>query len=563
MNENQSPEQIYHELSRFIIGQTQAKRTMAVALRNRWRKQQLTKIEQAVIRPNHVLMVGPSGSGKTAIGKQLAKLSHSPFVKAEATQFTEVGYIGREVSEIVEDVVSEALSVLRINASKSSDQEGEGDPTEAEHLRGLVRRFDGELEEFSREADEYMLFYQQRYTQAQQLAQPKIKEVLSKLADLIELNDYMKALHEAVIQNKLDGFVFPEATPEERAKMEAQLETKALDKLDIYVPKVHRKPFSDSFNRELERMMNGCLGSVVKLREQADDKSIDLDKFRMAALKGQAHLVAQKRIKVGRLKQLWENSLIQDALSEIPHPTGDRKPYHEAVVSAALDDAGVILGDLLEGKDPAKPAQPSKTSRLSTLPPTNRNAVLYAEQHGIIFIDEIDKLIGKGTERSDATRAGVQRDLLPLLDGCIVKTGKYGPVDTSNMLFICSGAFQLNKPEELMVELQGRLPIRVLLEALSVEDFVNILRIKEENILTQYVSMMRTDGVDLVIEDEAVVAIAKAAFSLNLNQGNYGARRLYACVERALEDITYLSAPNERIKITITKEYIENHLGKH
>jgi ATP-dependent protease HslVU (ClpYQ) ATPase subunit len=546
MDQNQSPEQIYTELSRFIIGQTQAKRTMAVALRNRWRKQQLTKIEQAIIRPHHVLMVGPSGSGKTAIGKQLAKLSHSPFVKAEATQFTEVGYIGREVSEIVEDLVTEALNVLRTNADQGSPDSRVRSVT----MDNAPGAFDGRMADGFKEM---MAAHYARRAKAEEMAKPKIKESYEKLADLLEFNAAMSELHHAVMRNQIEEFDFSEPTETERKQMLAQLETTALDKREIYVPKIHRKPLGDGFRVALERMMKGCLGGIVKLGTQGDatGKPVDVEKFRAVAIEAQRFLTTQRQIKVGRLKNLWQESLLEDSIHMLPPLVGP------TLVSS---------GDFAEAfEDPPKEAEvaPSKVSKLSTRPPSFPNAVAYAQQHGIIFIDEIDKLIGKGTERSDATRAGVQRDLLPLLDGCMVKTGKYGIVDTSNMLFICSGAFQLHKPEDLMVELQGRLPIRVLLEALSVEDFINILRLKEENILDQYVNMMRVDGVDLVIEDEAVVAIAKAAFSLNLNQGNYGARRLYACVEHALADVTFLSAPRERIKITITKEYVENHLGKH
>lgn len=563
---NQTPEQIYQELSLTIIGQEQAKRTLAVAMRNRWRKQQLSKAERMAIRPHHVLMSGPSGSGKSECGKQLAKLSNSPFVKAEATQFTEVGYVGREVSEIVEDLVTEALSMLRSNANKDNGEEDK--KLDPDSVADMFSSFGSR--DRSAEHARLLNAYQQRYQQAEKQAESKLREAMNKLVDLIEFNTSMEALAEAVAKNKLATFVFPELSDDARKALEDQLMapnlTPKLHRRQIFVPKVHQKPFSDGFKRELEKFGKGCLGEIVKFNETLPDgddpmTAAQVDKFRELAIRGQQFMTSQKSVRLSKLRLIWRSNIIQEELTSIPYPGQDHAPG-TGTGDPVIDIIAHFSGEAAT-PDKTKSDKPEKTENLSTKPPTIGNAVKYAEQFGMIFIDEIDKLMGKASERSEATRQGVQRDLLPLLDGCLVKTQKYGTVDTSNMLFICSGAFQLNKPEEMLVELQGRLPIRVQLEALSVEDFVRILKIKQGNILDQYVSMMRTDGIDLTIVDEAIEAIAKAAFNLNLNHGNYGARRLYACVERALEDITFLSAPEERIAITITKEYIENHLGKH
>ncbi|WP_125255549.1 ATP-dependent protease ATPase subunit HslU [Brevundimonas fluminis] len=397
-----SPREIVSELDRHIVGQADAKRAVAVALRNRWRRKRVDPALRDEVTPKNILMIGPTGVGKTEIARRLAKLSGAPFIKVEATKFTEVGYVGRDVDQIIRDLVEAALVMVR------------------DRRRADVR------------------------ARAEAAAEERI----------------------------LDALVGPGAQPATR----------------------------DSFR--------------TKLRAgQMDDKEIEI------ALADTASPIQGMDLPGGNVGLL--------NLSEMLGKLGGgrtktvRTTVREAVAPLTSEEADKLLD------------QDSLT----------REAVTLAEQEGIVFLDEIDKVAARSEARgADVSREGVQRDLLPLIEGTTVST-KYGPVKSDHVLFIASGAFHVAKPSDLLPELQGRLPIRVELRALTREDFARILTEPEANLIRQNQALMATEGVDLTFTDEAIEALADAAVAANTAVENIGARRLQTVVERVLEELSF-NAPD-------------------
>jgi ATP-dependent HslUV protease ATP-binding subunit HslU len=529
---NHSPEQIFAELDRHVIGQTQAKRAVAIALRNRWRRLQLTPEEQASIHPHHILMIGPSGVGKTEVARRLAILSDSPFIKVEATQYTEVGYVGKDITSIVEEVVGAAQALLQSQSSRRAAEQ-----------RKAQKKSDKEPVVNAANASEATNYTEQ--------ISKKNNEAVEKIIDLIELTSTLKEIEDGARNNNLDKYEPKDWDEVTRKSIHINIMSGGpeFDMMKVYVPTFYSNPFDKRFERAMEIFEVSAmqvLAPLVMLSDEDDDEEFDFTETYANVLAGAKAFKKNKLVSVGKLKELW----FKEANREVVKSTM-RDKTKDNVIEQVMRDFGF------------DPASFDSTRTASYKSNSRDDAVMYAENYGIIFIDEFDKLAGVASDRGQVSRQGVQRDLLPLLDGCTVQTKQYGPVDTTNMLFICSGAFQLNKPEELLVEIQGRLPIRVQMEALSVDDFVKILRIKEDNILDQYRKLMSADGIDLVFEDQAVKTIAEIAFQLNMNHGNYGARRLYGCVEKVLEDVTYLSSPGTRITMTITEEYVKNHISSH
>jgi ATP-dependent HslUV protease ATP-binding subunit HslU len=531
---NQSPEQIFAELDRHVIGQVQGKRAVAIALRNRWRRLQLTPEERESIHPHHILMIGPSGVGKTEIARRLAILSDSPFIKVEATQYTEVGYVGKDITSIVEEVVGAASQLLHQQASrKESERQAVLKDAKSKTKQKPVDKVEPPTP--------FMEFRE---------------EALSKMVALFELTRMITELETAVKDSKLADFETTDWDENTKHHITTQIRTAdpEVNMIKVFVPAFFTDPFDKRFESSSDVLGLSVTQIIIPLMD-VDDAVSEIDKERLKELEKitaagiKNFKKATKQISIGKLKEMWYKCAEVEAIKATAK--GNIKDKFTQELDEFVNNLGKNFGFSGGGFGGA----PSYKS-IGT-----EDAVSYAENYGIIFIDEFDKLAGVASDRGQVSRQGVQRDLLPLLDGCVIKT-KYGNVDTTNMLFICSGAFQLNKPEELMVEVQGRLPIRVHMEALSVDDFVKILQVKEDNILEQYRKLMAADGVDLVFEEAAVKAIADIAFNLNLNYGNYGARRLYGCVEKVLEDVTYLSAPNERITMTISEAYVKARIGK-
>ncbi len=418
-----SPREIVSELDRYIVGQNDAKRAVAIALRNRWRRQQLDPGLREEVSPKNILMIGPTGVGKTEIARRLARLAQAPFIKVEATKFTEVGYVGRDVEQIIRDLLEAAIVITRERARKA----------------------------------------------------------VTAKAEL------------SAEERVLDALVGDKASRETREKFRARLRTGELDDKEIEVQVTDAQGNMPSF--EIPGMPGASRGMV------------NLGDVLGKAFGGQTK---PRRITVSESHTL----LVQEEADKM------------------VDNDTVL-----------------------------RDAINSVEQNGIVFLDEIDKICGR-EERGggDVSREGVQRDLLPLIEGTTVTT-KHGAVKTDHILFIASGAFHLAKPSDLLPELQGRLPIRVELQALNVEDFVRILTEPEASLIRQYVALMATENVTLHFTPDGIQEIAALSAEVNENVENIGARRLQTVMERLLEEVSFSASDNPGIKVSIDSDYVRSRVG--
>ncbi|WP_215396649.1 HslU--HslV peptidase ATPase subunit [Rheinheimera oceanensis] len=427
-----TPREIVHELDRHIIGQNKAKRAVAIALRNRWRRMQLDPALRQEVTPKNILMIGPTGVGKTEIARRLAKLANAPFIKVEATKFTEVGYVGKEVESIIRDLADSAVKMFREQAIEKN-------------------RF-----------------------RAEEAAEERILDVL--------------------------------LPPARDSWGEAD-----------------NKPVADSNTRQVFRK---------KLREgQLDDKEIELE-------------LSQGPIGVEIMAPPGMEEMTSQLQSMFQSLGSEKKKKRK-----------------LKIKDAFKQLVEEEAAKLVNPEELKAQALEAVEQNGIVFLDEIDKICKRGeTSGPDVSREGVQRDLLPLIEGCTVNT-KHGMVKTDHILFIASGAFQMSKPSDLVPELQGRLPIRVELEALSAADFERILTEPKASLTEQSIAMLATEGVKLSFNGEGIKSLAAAAWQVNETTENIGARRLYTVMERLLEEISYDAADHAGEHIEVDAAYVEKHLG--
>lgn len=416
---NFTPREIVGELDRYIIGQSDAKKAVAIALRNRWRRQQLDPDLQEEVYPKNILMIGPTGVGKTEIARRLAKLAQAPFIKVEATKFTEVGYVGRDVESIIRDLVESAIHMTR------------------EKMRHEVKE------------------------QAEVYAEERV----------------------------LDALVGPSATETTRENFRGKLRDGELADKEIEVEVQDSSNPMPSFDIP---GMPGASMSMVNLN----------DMF------GKAF---GSRMKKKKLK-------VKDSYDLLISEESDKLLDEDKVIHIALD---------------------------------------LVRQNGIVFIDEIDKITMRSERGGDVSREGVQRDLLPLIEGTTVST-KYGPVQTDHILFIASGAFHYAKPSDLLAELQGRLPIRVELRALTEDDFKRILKEPEANLPRQYKELMATEKVTLNFEEDAINELARLATEINQKVENIGARRLHTVMERLLEEISFEASDKAGETITIDAEYVRS-----
>ncbi len=416
-----SPREIVSELDRFIIGQNDAKRAVAIALRNRWRRLQLPEDMRAEVVPKNILMIGPTGCGKTEIARRLARLAQAPFIKVEATKFTEVGYVGRDVESIVRDLVEASITMLR-------EQNRKGVEAKAEL---------------------------------------------------------------AAEDRLISALVGDNATADTRVKFRRMLRAGELE------------------DKEIEVAVGETPGQMIGMMDMPQNGAMNLGDM----MKGMFGRPAQKR-----------KMQVPDARRALEREEADRLLDTEALT---------------------------------------KDALTHAENNGIVFLDEIDKICAKtegGFRGGDVSREGVQRDLLPLIEGTTVST-KYGPIKTDYILFIASGAFHVAKPADLLPELQGRLPIRVELAPLSREDFKRILTEPEHSLLKQYTALLDTEGVNLTFAEDAVDALASLAYDINDRIENIGARRLATVIEKLLEEISFTATDRAGDVVVVNAAYVNEKVA--
>ncbi|GEA61399.1 HslU--HslV peptidase ATPase subunit [Vibrio comitans] len=428
-----TPREIVHELNRHIIGQENAKRSVAIALRNRWRRMQLEASLRAEVTPKNILMIGPTGVGKTEIARRLARLANAPFIKVEATKFTEVGYVGKEVETIIRDLTDVAVKMTHQQA------------TEKVKFR------------------------------AEEQAEERILDAL------------LPPARDAWGENE---------KPQETSSNTRQ---------------VFRK----------------------KLREgKLDDKEIDIE-------------VAAPQMGVEIMSPPGMEEMTNQLQGMFQNLAGNTKKSRK-----------------LKIKDAFKALVEEEAAKLVNQEELKEDAIFNVENNGIVFIDEFDKICKRGESSGpDVSREGVQRDLLPLIEGSTVST-KHGMVKTDHILFIASGAFQVAKPSDLIPELQGRLPIRVELEALSSHDFERILTEPRASLTEQYVALMKTEQVNIEFTDDGIKRIAEAAWQVNETTENIGARRLHTVMERLMDEISYEATEKTGSELTIDANYVESKLGR-
>ncbi len=424
-----TPREIVHELDRHIIGQQQAKRAVSIALRNRWRRMQLDEELRQEVTPKNILMIGPTGVGKTEIARRLAKLANAPFIKVEATKFTEVGYVGKEVETIIRDLADIAVKM-----------------TKEQEMQKVKYR-------------------------AEEAAEDRI--------------------------------------------------------LDVLLP-----PPEDAWGKKEEVEDRGTRQNFRKrLREgQLDDKEIEID-------------VALPQMGVEIMAPPGMEEMTNQLQGMFQNLSGSQKKKKKMKIKEAFK---LLIEE--------------EAARLVNQEDLKEKAIHAVEQHGIVFVDEIDKICKReGNQSGDVSREGVQRDLLPLVEGSTVST-KHGMVKTDHILFIASGAFQMSKPSDLIPELQGRLPIRVELAALEVEDFVRILTEPNASLTEQYIALMKTEGVDVAFTESGIKRIAEAAWQVNERTENIGARRLHTVLERLMEDISFDASEKSGDSVSIDVDYVNAHL---
>ena len=420
-----SPREIVSELDRYVIGQTNAKKAVAVALRNRWRRQALDEQMREEVLPKNILMIGPTGVGKTEISRRLSKLAEAPFIKVEATRFTEDGYVGRDVEQIIRDLIEIAIAL------------------EKEKKRKEV------------------------HVKAQLLAEEKV----------------------------LDALVGNKASVATKESFRKRLRSGDLDKNEIEI-EVNENPSNNMQGFEIPGMSGANIGMI-----------------NVSEMLGKSMGQKEKKKKMN-VKESHDILLAQES---------DKLIEQDKIISQAKKAT---------------------------------------EDNGIVFLDEIDKISARGDRTGgDVSREGVQRDLLPLIEGTTVNT-KHGPIKTDHILFIASGAFQLAKPSDLLPELQGRLPIRVELNALTEEDFKRILREPDNSLIKQYVALLKTENVHLEFTDDGIDILAKVSADVNASVENIGARRLHTLLEKVLDDISFTASDRSGEKIIIDKKYIEKNLGE-
>ena len=454
-----TPKEIVAELNKYIIGQDEAKKSVAIALRNRYRRSLLPEEMREEITPKNILMMGPTGCGKTEIARRLAKLMDAPFVKVEATKFTEVGYVGRDVDSMVRDLVEASMRVTK----------------------------------------------------------------QSKLEEKYEIAD--KIVEEKIVEAIIPG---------KKKKTGGQA----------------RSPFDFIMNSGgYTSQKQQYLDSQAAKEEGPTKEDMDVE-------------MAREQVREQLRQGLLEEQYIEIEVADVPK--GNQLDMSNEGMSIAI---GNIFGNMMpektkkkncKVKDARKILREQEAQKLIDMDVVTDEAIANAEQNGIIFIDEIDKIASgsRMTSGADVSREGVQRDILPIVEGSVINT-KYGPVKTDHILFIGAGAFHIAKPTDLIPELQGRFPIRVELQSLTKEDFVNILTVPENALIKQHKALLETEGVEVEVTPQAIEEIANISYLMNEQTENIGARRLHTTLEMLLEDISFNIPEMEEEKLVIDEEYVK------
>ena len=459
---NMTPKEIVEQLDKYIIGQDEAKKSVAIALRNRYRRSLLSEEMMEEITPKNILMMGPTGVGKTEIARRLAKLMDAPFVKVEATKFTEVGYVGRDVDSMIRDLAEAAIRVTK----------------------------QSRLEE--------------KYAIADEIVEEKIIESI--------------------------------------------------------IPGVHKKNTENNMSSNPFDMLLRGGGYKSQKELYQENKEKEAENSQTPEEKNETEL-AREQVRQQLREGLLEEQYIEIQVTEAPK-TNQLDLGNEGMGIAI----GNIFGDMpkkkknktVKVKDARKLLREEEAQNLIDMDQVTDDALRNAEQNGIIFIDEIDKIASGSTYKSgaDVSREGVQRDILPIVEGSVVNT-KHGPVRTDHILFIGAGAFHVSKPTDLIPELQGRFPIRVELESLTEETLLKILTVPENALIKQHKALLETEGPEIDFTDEAIEEVARMAFLMNEQSENIGARRLHTILEKLLEDISFNITEMDDEKITIDKEYVQ------
>ena len=452
---NRTPREIVKELDRYIIGQDAAKKAIAVALRNRYRRQKLDADMQKEVTPKNILMIGPTGVGKTELARRLALLVEAPFVKVEATKFTEVGYVGRDVESMVRDLMENAIQIV----------------------------------EKQKRSDVYAKAYEAALERLSKVMRPGTKKAKPKQEGMNDWQNMFKNL----------GMPLPESQEEEVEEVTAEI---AKSRAEI-----------------IEQLRKGLLNKR--------EVSIKVEEKQANPLGGG-----------GNNEQMM---MLQPAFESM---TPKKKIQRTLLVEDAIE---VLVQE--------------ETDKLVNKDDISQEALKLAETNGIIFIDEIDKITSKSQNSGEVSREGVQRDILPIVEGSQVST-KYGTLQTDHILFIASGAFHVSKPSDLIPELQGRFPIRVELNDLTEDDFVRILTEPNNAMLKQYTALLATEAVDITFTQEAIRKMAAIATEVNQETDNIGARRLHTIMEKLLEDLLFEASEIPGTEITITEHYVDEKLEK-
>jgi ATP-dependent HslUV protease ATP-binding subunit HslU len=440
-----TPREIVERLDKYIIGQGDAKKAVAIALRNRWRRQNVSEELIEEISPKNIIMIGPTGVGKTEIARRLAKLDNSPFIKVEASKFTEVGYVGRDVESMVRDLVE-----LAVNMVKSEEQES---------------------------------------------VKPKAAEIAEeRLLDIL--------LPPKPVERKVEDLVSDR---------------------NIEMHEVEQSPQFDTTREKMRRLLH---------EGKLDNRYVDLE-------------IQESRS--GPMIEVFTSSGIEDMGLNIKEMFGNIFPQKKKKARVKIPEALEILEN-------------EEAQRLIDMDKVTKAAIERVEQSGIIFLDEIDKIVGSdSTHGPDVSREGVQRDLLPIVEGSTVNT-RYGMIKTDHILFISAGAFSASKPSDLIPELQGRFPIRVELDSLGKDEFIRILTEPHNALLKQYIEMMATEGVTLLFKDDAIAEIAEVAAVVNERTENIGARRLYTIMETLLDEISFNAPDMAGKEVVIDASYVKEKL---